>query len=63
MDEVCERSMDSKNRRHTEVLVIQLKQNKAKQSKAKQSKQSKLKQSKAKQIKANHLETDSNMFY
>jgi len=49
MDEVCERSMDSKNRRHTEVLVIQLKQNKAKQNKAKQSK---LKQSKAKQSKA-----------
>ena len=34
MDEVCERSMDSKNRRHTEVLVIQLKQSKAKQIKA-----------------------------
>ena len=55
MDEVCERSMDSKNRRHTEVLVIQLKQYKAKQSKTKQSK--------SKQIKAIHLETDSNMFY
>ena len=57
MDEVCERSMDSKNRRHTEVLVIQLKQNKAKQSKAKQSK---TKQTKAKQSKANQSKSFRN---